>query len=145
MLLSKACEYAIRASIYITLQSLEDRRTNLKDIAAEIESPEAFTAKILQQLVKADIIYSVKGAWGGFEIARKQMDRVRLYDIVTAIDGKFNDTRCVLGLKACSHQQPCPVHHKYKHIKSELIAMMRNTTLYEMSQGISEGLSYLKR
>lgn len=144
MIFSKACEYGIRASIYVALQSLEGKRANLKDISAEIESPEAYTAKILQLLVRGNIISSVKGAWGGFEIEKKQMNRVRLLDIVTAIDGKFNDKICVLGLKECSHKHPCPVHDKYKHIKSDLISMMQNTSLYEMSQSLNEGLTCLR-
>jgi len=44
---SKDCEYGIRATIYITMQSLEGNRVNLKEIAAAIDSPVAFTAKIL--------------------------------------------------------------------------------------------------
>lgn len=144
MIFSKACEYGIRASIYIALQSLDGKRANLKDISGEIESPEAFTAKILQMLVKANIIESVKGAWGGFEVDKKRMTRIRLLDIVSAIDGKFNDKTCVLGLKECSHKHPCPVHDKYKYIKSDLLSMMQNTSLYEMSQGIHEGLTCLK-
>jgi Rrf2 family iron-sulfur cluster assembly transcriptional regulator len=144
MIFSKACEYGIRASIYVALQSMEGNRANLKDISAEIESPEAYTAKILQLLVKGGIVYSVKGAMGGFEVDRKKMSRIRLQDIVIAIDGKFSDKICVLGLKECSHNHPCPVHDKYKHIKSNLISMLQNTSLYEMSQSIHEGLSCLK-
>jgi Rrf2 family iron-sulfur cluster assembly transcriptional regulator len=63
---SKACEYAIRATIYIALQSQESKRVTLKDIAKEIDSPEAFTAKIMQQLVKRGIVDSLKGPTGGF-------------------------------------------------------------------------------
>lgn len=144
MIFSKACEYGIRASIYIALQSLDGKRANLKDISAEIESPEAYTAKILQMLVKGNIVTSVKGAWGGFEIEKKQMSRISLQDIVAAIDGKFDDKICVLGLKECSHKHPCPVHDKYKHIKSDLMSMMQNSSLYEMSQRINEGLACLR-
>ena len=144
MIFSKACEYGIRAAIYIALQSLEGARANLKDISAEIESPEAFTAKILQLLVKGNIIISVKGAMGGFEIDRKKMGRIRLQDIVFAIDGGFNDKICVLGLKECSQKHPCPVHDQYKHIKSNLISMMQNTTLYDMAVSLQKGLTCLK-
>lgn len=144
MIFSKACEYGIRASIYIALQSMEGKRTNLKDISSEIESPEAFTAKILQSLVKNNIVTSVKGATGGFEIERKQMSRITLQDIVFAINGKFNDKICVLGLKECSHKHPCPVHDKYKHIKSDLMSMLQNTSLFEMSRSIQDGFACLR-
>ena len=47
---SKACEYAIRSCILIATNSLESKNSNLKDISKAIDSPEAFTAKILQKL-----------------------------------------------------------------------------------------------
>ncbi|MDI1354487.1 MAG: Rrf2 family transcriptional regulator [bacterium] len=141
---SKACEYGIRASIYISLQSLNDNRASLKDISAEIGSPEAFTAKILQQLVRNNIITSVKGAMGGFEIGLKQMNRIRLEEIILAIDEGFTYKTCVLGLRECSQKNPCPVHHKFKHIKADLKTMLQDTTLFEMSTGLKEGLTCLK-
>ncbi len=144
MIFSKACEYGIRATIYVAAQSLEENRPNLKDISAEIESPEAFTAKVLQMLVKHNIINSIKGAMGGFEIDKKQLNKIRLEDIVIAIDGGFSDKICVLGLKTCSQKHPCPVHDKYKYIKSDLISMLQNTSLQEMTSGLKEGLTCLK-
>lgn len=144
MIFSKACEYGIRAASYVALQSLQGRRVNLKEISEEIESPEAFTAKILQLLVRNNIIESVKGAAGGFEVERKKMGRVRLLDIVKAIDGPFDENKCVLGLSRCSHLHPCPVHDKYKHIKAELQNMLQNTSLFEMSSDLKSGLACLK-
>ncbi|WP_370449470.1 Rrf2 family transcriptional regulator [Aquimarina sp. BL5] len=55
---SRACEYGIKASIYIAQQSLQKKLTNLKAIANEIDSSEAFTVKILQTLVKNKILSS---------------------------------------------------------------------------------------
>lgn len=55
---SKSCEYAIKATIFITTNSLLDKKVGFVDIAKEIDSPEAFTAKILQKLTKASIIKS---------------------------------------------------------------------------------------
>ncbi len=67
---SKACEYAIRAAIFIASESERGRRSSLKDIAREIDSPEAFTAKTLQKLTRSGIIVSTKGAQGGFEVPK---------------------------------------------------------------------------
>ncbi|MBK9329565.1 MAG: Rrf2 family transcriptional regulator [Sphingobacteriales bacterium] len=141
---SKACEYAIRATIYIAEQSQEHQRVSLKDIAREIDSPEAFTAKILQQLVKTNIIYSTKGASGGFETDVLKMKVVKLSDIVLAIDGDDIYKLCVLGLNDCSEEYPCPVHHKFKHIKKDIREMLENTNILEMSNGLKEGLTCLK-
>lgn len=144
MIFSKACEYGIRAAIYVAQQSINERRASLKDISREIDSPEAFTAKILQMLVKHKIIESVKGSKGGFEIKVKNLAKIQLHDLVIAIDGELKDKICVLGLKKCSEINPCPVHHKFKYIKKDLLEMMSNSSLLDMSVSINEGLSWLK-
>ncbi len=144
MIFSKACEYGIRATVYIARQSLNQNRASLKDISREIDSPEAFTAKILQELVRHGIINSVKGATGGFEADVKKMRKIKLMDIVIAIDGDLSDKMCVLGLKKCSSIQPCPVHHKYKSIRKDFQKMLNTTSLSEMSSSLKDGLSWLK-
>lgn len=144
MIFTKSCEYGIRAVIYIAKQSMNDNLASLKDIAKEIDSPEAFTAKILQTLVKDKVIVSVQGARGGFKIEKKDLKKIKLTDIVHAIDGENIDKICVLGLKKCSELNPCPVHHKYKGIKKDLLSMLNGTSLLEMSTSINKGLSWLK-
>ena len=142
---SKACEYGIRASTYIALQSLEGNRVSLKKIAAEINSPVAFTAKILQQLSKSNIVNSVQGAQGGFEIDRTNINTIKLSEIVYAIDGNNVYVGCGLGLKECNANKPCPVHDKFVQIREDLRHMLENTSLYEMTAGLEVGLTYLKR
>lgn len=53
---SKSCNYAIKAAIFIAKHSLEENKVGFVDIAKEIDSPQAFTAKILQILVKSGVI-----------------------------------------------------------------------------------------
>jgi Rrf2 family transcriptional regulator, iron-sulfur cluster assembly transcription factor len=142
---SKACEYGIRAAIFIAGESLQGRRTGLKDISKEIDSPSAFTAKVLQLLVRHSIIESLKGPTGGFEISRKKMDKVKLNDIVSAIDGDSIYTGCGLGLKACSEKHPCPAHNKFKSIREELKIMLEQTSVYELSVGLNNGTGFLKK
>src|SRR5690554_793272 len=98
---SKTCEYAIRATIYIASESAEGKRCDIRDIARKIESPESFTAKILQRLVKADIIKSIKGNGGGFEIEKLLLKQIKLEKIVKIIDGNDLFDRCSLGLHDC--------------------------------------------
>ncbi|MFN3136309.1 MAG: RrF2 family transcriptional regulator [Allomuricauda sp.] len=142
---SKACEYGIRSAVYIALQSLEGRRVSVGEIAEEIDSPVAFTAKILQQLTRNNIVRSVKGPHGGFEIEREDMDTVKLNMIVKAIDGDKIYMGCGLGLKECNEHKPCPLHDRFLDIRNNLSTMLRTTSLYELAVGLEEGLTYLKR
>jgi Rrf2 family protein len=141
---SKTCEYGIKATLHIAMQSQSATRVSLKDIAKAIDSPEAFTAKILQTLVRNGIMNSVKGPSGGFEIDKKQMEKVRLGHIVKAIDGDSIYKGCGLGLKDCNEAKPCPVHNKFKSIRAELKVMLDKTTMQEMLNGLNEGLTFLR-
>ncbi|MGN7515802.1 MAG: RrF2 family transcriptional regulator [Allomuricauda sp.] len=142
---SKACEYGIRAAVYVTLQSLEGRRVGVNEIAEEIDSPIAFTAKTLQQLTKNSIIHSVKGPNGGFEIAHEDMDSAKLSMIVKAIDGDKIYTGCGLGLKECNAQKPCPLHDRFLDIRNNLRTMLESTSLFDLATGLELGSTYLKR
>ena len=141
---SKACEYGIKASIFIASNSYETKRVSLKAIAKEINSPEAFTAKILQDLVRHKVINSVKGAHGGFEIDKQNIQHIKLYQIVNAIDGDAIYSGCGLGLNKCDENHPCPVHDKFKSIRDGLKHMLENTNLKELALDVKSGTSFLK-
>ncbi|HTO36714.1 MAG TPA: Rrf2 family transcriptional regulator [Flavobacterium sp.] len=142
---SKACEYGIRATIYISEQSLRDRKVSLKDVARAIESPEAYTSKILQQLVRNNIINSEKGPTGGFSIDKQVLEKVTLSSIVSAIDGNAIYTGCGLGLKKCNEKKPCPVHNQFKIIRESLKTMLETTTIKALALDLEKGLTFLKR
>ncbi|PIB32940.1 RrF2 family transcriptional regulator [Olleya marilimosa] len=141
---SKACEYGIRASIFIAKNSLEGNRVSPKEISEEIDSPQAFTAKILQALVANKIIKSVRGAYGGFEIDKKDLPFINLSQIVEAIDGNAIYSGCGLGLHKCNENHPCPVHDKFKGIRDGLKYMLETTSLEELALDIKSGSTFLK-
>ena len=141
---SKACQYAIRATLFIAQKSLDSERVRLKSIAKAIDSPEAFTAKILQQLARNHIIHSVKGPSGGFEIADEDFERVKLIQIVEAIDGNEVFDGCGLGLKQCNAAKPCPVHDKFKAIREDLKIMLSTTNIRELATDLSVGSTVLR-
>lgn len=141
---SKACQYGIRATLYIAESSIENQRVSLKDIAKGIDSPEAFTAKILQQLARKGIIHSVKGPSGGFEIQPEDFEKIKLIQIVSAIDGDHFFTGCGLGLKKCDENNPCPIHNEFKSVREGMKTMLSNTDIRTLANGIKSGNTFLK-
>ncbi len=142
---SKACQYGIKATVYIASQSSLGNRVSLKDIAFNVNSPEAFTAKILHQLAKSNILDSLKGPTGGFVIPEGRAATIKLSDIVSAIDGDSIYMGCALGFDSCDAHQPCPMHNKFAGIRDDLKRMLHNTSLYELAHGVDDGMSFLKR
>lgn len=141
---SKTCEYAIRAVFYIAHKSTSGSRVGIKDIAAGIDSPELYLAKILQDLSRKGLIGSAKGPNGGFFVDAVSLARP-LSDIVEAIDGNGLFTGCALGLKQCSEVNPCPLHHQFKAIRDNIHHLLRHTTIGEFNEELLTGILSLKK
>lgn len=140
---SKTCEYAIRALIFIAQQSIKNNRVGIKDIAIGIDSPEYFTAKILQQLSKKELVKSIKGPNGGFFMEDKELNHT-LAKIVYEIDGDRLFIDCGMGLKECSESRPCPIHNEFKLIKENIKTMLENYQIRMFIEKLDFNLTFLK-
>ena len=139
----KTTEYALRAVIYIAQKSSEEKKLGLGEIAKAIDSPQSFTAKILQQLTSGNkIISSVRGPNGGFYISEKSK-KLPAYAVLEAMGEDEILKKCVLGLKLCSEVKPCPMHHQYKLIKPQLVKMFEAKTIIDLAKEIENGTSYI--
>ena len=139
---SKTCEYAIKIMIYIASRHKDESiRAGLDDISRAIDSPKPFTAKILQQLSRAELLDSLRGPTGGFLITKNKM--ITLADIVLAIDGDGLTMGCVLGFKVCEEEHPCPVHFKFKALKETLKFTLSNTSLSDLKDSLTNNDVYL--
>ncbi|MCI2229524.1 Rrf2 family transcriptional regulator [Polaribacter sp. MSW13] len=141
---SKTCEYGLRAVIYIAQQAKTNEKIGITAIADAIDSPQAFTAKILQQLTKNNIVQSIKGPFGGFYIDEQNLQNISLNNIVQVLEGNRIYTGCGLGLHQCNAEKPCPLHFKFIEIRENLKKMLENTTLLELSSDKSITDYYLK-
>ena len=139
---SKACEYAIRAMIYIVTKTSDGSRVGIRDIANQTDTPEPFVAKVLQILSRKQIVASVKGPNGGFFIEPKSK-HVLLIDIVKAIDGDDLFLSCGLGIKNCSEKKPCPIHYEFKAIRDQMKEMLKTNTIQDLAEGLVSGHTFL--
>lgn len=142
---SKSCTHGIKAILYIATQSMEGNRVKIGDVAENTGSPEAFTAKILGALAKHNIVTSVKGPYGGFEIDINRIKEIKISEIVFAIDGDSVYNGCALGLDECNELEPCPMHDKFVLVRNELKKMLKTTTVFELATQLKSGKSILLR
>lgn len=144
-MLSKTCEYAVKAVVFLAQKNAHgSERENVKAIAEAIDSPDAFTGKVLQQLVKHGILTSVKGINGGFFIEPKVLAALNLLQIVVAIEGDGITKNCVLGLENCSSKNPCPMHDKYHLIREDIINMLRSLLVVDLASKLEQNMIFLK-
>ncbi len=130
--------------IYIWKQSQIGQKVGAKEIAAYVDAPEPFTAKILQELVRKKIIGSQKGPTGGFYVS-KEHEGFTLKDLVVVIDGDELFSGCGLGLRQCSESNPCPLHHEIVKVRTEVIQMLTKKSLKQLAEEVESGETVLSR
>lgn len=130
MLLSNACVYGLRASVYLAAVS-NGTYVSIKEISSDLDISHHFLTKVLQKLTEAELMESMKGPKGGVRLAHPSED-VMLLEIVAAIDGMDILTECALGLPGCGSEKPCPIHDKWVGAREAIQKMLTQTSLQEL-------------
>ncbi|HLG42933.1 MAG TPA: Rrf2 family transcriptional regulator [Planctomycetota bacterium] len=126
MLLSLTSEYALRAMAHIATGRGSAVRSEV--LARSTGIPAPYLSKIMRRLVRARLLRSHKGHGGGFRLARPP-DRIRFADIIGAVGGPFDPTRCVFGWGRCSAGKPCPLHDHWTEIRLAFHSWAQRSTL----------------
>ncbi|SET49550.1 transcriptional regulator, BadM/Rrf2 family [Natronincola peptidivorans] len=74
---------------------------NVKEIAKIIGASESHLSKVMQRLVKAKFLRSVRGPKGGFALINSP-DQISLLDIFEVIEGPFINNQCPTSCDICS-------------------------------------------
>ena len=90
-----------------------------------------FLGKIMQQIVKAGLLKSTKGPYGGFSLAAGTLNTpvIRLVEVT---DGMEQFSMCVLKLKYCNGINPCPLHFEMEEIKRNYLNLFTKNTFGDL-------------
>ena len=141
-MLSNASKYAIRSVLFLAEKSSKNKKYGAKRVAEELEIPLHFIAKLLQQLVKSNVISSSKGPKGGFFTNSDDLQN-NVCSILDEIETSDVFEPCFMGLPRCGDEKPCPVHHIVAPFKDAILDKFRHQTIEEFSKEIEEDGSYL--
>jgi Rrf2 family protein len=132
---NKETEYALRGLVYIKIQNLQDRRPGIEEITKEIEAPRFYIAKILQRLVRAGFVESLKGKGGGFFFDPEKPD-LSLETLISATEGDKSFSGCGFGLKQCSDNNPCPLHEKYAPVREKIKKLVSEESVQSLAKKV---------
>lgn len=131
MTFSKSFGYALRGVLYIAVNSEERPKLQVDEIASQLAVPKHFLGKIMKKLVKAGILNSTKGPYGGFSLNERTLS-TSVLELATIINGISNAEDCVLRLDKCDADHPCALHHKMSCYKREFHHLIATTTIEEL-------------
>ena len=101
MRISRSTGYALLAFGYIA-QHMDEKIILSQDISKKYNIPLEYLLKILQQLVRANVLRSKRGPRGGFSLA-KPPHRITILEIVEAVDGPMVN-QLYLAEQACGEK-----------------------------------------
>lgn len=141
-MLSLTCKTAIKAVVFLATRSGETEKPGIKAIANGIGASEHTVGKLLQELVRATVINSIKGPNGGFFITEKQQ-QLPIINIIEAIDGNTVFEACGLGLSTCSAKHPCPLHEQYMVVRNNFRDLCLHNRISNLCENVTGGIAYL--
>lgn len=94
---------ALALHTMVLLAGAPEESMSTKDVAARLVRSEAHLAKVLQRLMRAGFVTSVRGPHGGFVLARPAQEIIML-DVLEAIDGPVGDVACTQTPPVCDGQ-----------------------------------------
>jgi Rrf2 family protein len=104
--------------------------------------PAAYLAKHLQALAGAGVLQTVKGARGGYRLARPPAE-ITLLDVVEAIDGDQSPFQCTeirrrgpLAMAAREYTKACGIHHAFTRADEVWRAELARTTVGDLFTGL---------
>jgi FeS assembly SUF system regulator len=129
--LGKLTDYAIVVMVQLAREG-ENAARSASHLADKTALPEPTVAKVLKTLLKENLVSSVRGAQGGYKLARDPM-ALSVCDIVEAMDGPIAIVSCVEGSDdACPSEQRCPTKGKWDPVNRAIRGALQELSLADM-------------
>lgn len=130
--LGKMTDYA-----FIILDVLGDnteRPLSAQAVAAFAKLPEPTVSKILKMLTRGKLVYSIRGAGGGYHL-NKPANEITVLDVVEAMEGRVSMVECIDSPHTCSIGEKCPVQGRWNGINAVLRNTLSDWSLHDLKEG----------
>ncbi|HWD19888.1 MAG TPA: Rrf2 family transcriptional regulator [Verrucomicrobiae bacterium] len=130
MQITRAAEYGVLGMM--RLARLRDGATAMIDEISRTEKiPKSFLGKIFQELGRAGLVRSIRGARGGFALAR-DASAITVLEVIEAIEGKIVFQRCRLDKPDCEHVGGCALCGLFERAQDGVKDALTGTTLRDL-------------
>jgi len=127
---STKARYAIRALVDLAELQGEGPKA-VRDISARQDISNLYLVRLLGRLKKAGLVRSVRGARGGYELAKSPSD-IPVIEILQVMEGSTASVDCVDNALLCSRSGTCSARKLWMKIKGATDEILSNTTLADL-------------
>lgn len=133
--MSKLADYG--TVILTTMVHDAQRIQSAADIAAAIHVPAPTVSKILKLLAREGLVVSLRGAHGGYLLARPP-EQITVAEIIHAMDGPIGMTECSITPGLCTQETGCAVRANWQRVNRAVLGALQQVTLAQMTQPVAE-------
>jgi Rrf2 family transcriptional regulator, iron-sulfur cluster assembly transcription factor len=130
MQITRAGEYGVLGLMNLARRS-PGQMALLDEVSRTERIPKSFLAKIFQDLVKAGLVRSIRGAHGGFALV-KDPAQISVLEIIEAIEGKIVFQRCRQMKPDCEHTEGCALCGLFEQAQDGVKDVLLRTTLVDL-------------
>lgn len=130
MKLSTKGRYGLRAAVDLALFAKEEP-ISISTIAAKEGLSESYLEQLFAKLKKAEIVYSMRGTNGGYQLARPASE-ITVGDVLRALEGKMVVVDCPNSADACAKFGSCVTKYVWRRINDSIRDTMDAMTLEEI-------------
>jgi FeS assembly SUF system regulator len=127
--LSKLADYA--TVLMTAIASEPDRVHNGHDLATRTHVPAPTVAKLLKTLARGGLLESLRGAHGGYRLA-KSPDKLTVAEIIRALEGPIAVTECATHGGGCGIEAHCATRANWRLINTAIRQALEAVTLAQM-------------
>jgi FeS assembly SUF system regulator len=127
---SKLADYA--TVIMTGLARDPERLRNAADLAADIHLAAPTVSKVLKRLAREGLLVSIRGAHGGYKLARAPAD-ITMAQIIAALEGPLGLTDCAAHNGRCGIESLCHVRGNWLRINLAVQRALEGVTLAELA------------
>lgn len=139
MQITRASDYAVRVMIHLaSLPPSSTVRQSVLSKATQVSGH--FLSKVLQQLVRARLIRSQRGAGGGYALAASA-ERVSLLDVLEAVEGPVRLNQCIEEGPSCDRKSWCPAHQVWAEAQAAVTNVLGGASMASLAER-AKGMSY---
>jgi len=128
--ISRLTDYATAVVLFLQRdKGLQSSEIIAQGVGLEIPT----VSKVLKLLTKAQILNSIRGTNGGYQMA-KDVAEVSLYDVIAAIEGDTAITECSKTDSLCSQQQGCDTQSGWQQVNDDIKNILVKMTIKRMAE-----------
>lgn len=132
MKISTKGRYGLRILLDIALYRANDKPRMIREIAANQAISEKYISRLIIALRKGGFVKSVRGANGGYVLARRSED-IRLLDVLEVMEGPVNIVSCVNHEgPACEREPDCLTRQMWVDINQKIRQVFSQYTLKDL-------------